>query len=787
MAYILKNTAAQINVKFTDAGRKKISEGQLNISLFQVGDSEVCYSCYESMTDDKFLGLNILRPKDNAQNTGLPFETNKMHVKYPIPIDTHYTANTYGPVLPAPVVEEIFNLASPRGFFTASTTPFTANTTSTHMLGLWETSVSGLTGGTMFVLNTGTCTSQYYAPLSGDIITVKFSNPYQNQHSCSTIEDTVIGCTPYLTYRVITGGTSATTASTLVVYVDRDIPDFSFFSGTSSSILKCWVYVYPQGDMLNYYGYDTPIPYWDPGSLSFDSNCDLSNKDVAVWNMNIPWTETVAGTPSSGYELKEEYGSTGYCGTKEYLGYQTSTGTIDSNPDGTFIYDSFGILKKIIAEDQKCISIIHYTNETISNFYGEKFGMKYEGDTVNDIGAAKNFKIHLPTLMWHKKIAAGSNTSGSGTGTGIGDETKIGQTFYADVLNPFTQNYGEFLNKETLGSVVNEDMNDPGIRYFNLYDDNFRSADSKPSRVGRVFPDLQIITIDDEELSAAMSYKSNRNWTLPMPSVKLIPAGTNCDGPISISGLFDNTNDTLWITYLLESNSGYTTGLHCNYYVKVDNSPNDPCAVNYAVDASIQFGTEFPYLRPYTLSGGTGFQADKLYILAQLTNGVRPDPSQWKLIDVTSQIQGHTVGTPINASGLTNSCSTFYVTAANYGTASTYNLSTYINIPVAGDDTNLQFGDEYYLYGNLETSIMATIYEMQYQVSLASNQYGSQSTLNSSLNPTYVLDSNNQYPDVRITEIGLFDQDKELMAIGKLRSPVDRGSGLLNFLVKIDF
>ena len=37
-----------------------------------------------------------------------------------------------------------------------------------------------------------------------------------------------------------------------------------------------------------------------------------------------------------------------------------------------------------------------------------------------------------------------------------------------------------------------------------------------PNRVGKVFPDLQMITIDDQELVASMSYKSNRNWTLPM-------------------------------------------------------------------------------------------------------------------------------------------------------------------------------------------------------------------------------------------------------------------------------
>ena len=45
MSYIIKNTAALLNTKLTDAARKKISQGRFDISYFQVGDSEVCYDC----------------------------------------------------------------------------------------------------------------------------------------------------------------------------------------------------------------------------------------------------------------------------------------------------------------------------------------------------------------------------------------------------------------------------------------------------------------------------------------------------------------------------------------------------------------------------------------------------------------------------------------------------------------------------------------------------------------------------------------------------------------------
>jgi len=47
----------------------------------------------------------------------------------------------------------------------------------------------------------------------------------------------------------------------------------------------------------------------------------------------------------------------------------------------------------------------------------------------------------------------------------------------------------------------------------NLY--YYDLADSQGFVVGKVFPDLKIFVIEDQELLFAMSYKSNRSWTLP--------------------------------------------------------------------------------------------------------------------------------------------------------------------------------------------------------------------------------------------------------------------------------
>jgi len=60
MSYIIKNsTQGAIVARLTDAGRRKLSEGKLNIGLFQIGDSEVNYDCYSQMPA-AIPGLNIL-------------------------------------------------------------------------------------------------------------------------------------------------------------------------------------------------------------------------------------------------------------------------------------------------------------------------------------------------------------------------------------------------------------------------------------------------------------------------------------------------------------------------------------------------------------------------------------------------------------------------------------------------------------------------------------------------------------------------------------------------------
>jgi hypothetical protein len=315
-------------------------------------------------------------------------------------------------------------------------------------------------------------------------------------------------------------------------------------------------------------------------------------------------------------------------------------------------------------------------------------------------------------------------------------------------------------------------MNDPGIRYYNLWDTNPDSNDNL-NRIGKVFPDSQIITIDDEEIIAAMSYKANRNWTIPAPKLSLLTPNTCFSNGQNATGILTNDTQRMWVTYRLDS-TGFTNSLHCNYY-SVITGPSTGCTTE-SQNVAVRFGNEFPFLSDGSFADFilTGFSANSIKLLCQIVTGnAQPSPTLWKEIDVTSEISASTINGYLTVSGLTGT--TFQITPELYNNGVTYNLSNYIDIPANGSPEILNFGDEYYFYGNLETDISATIYEMRYLINLGRNQFTNTS------NPTWTSGTTSY-----VTEIGLFDDNKDLMVISKLQSPQLR-QGIQQIVVKLDF
>jgi len=108
----------------------------------------------------------------------------------------------------------------------------------------------------------------------------------------------------------------------------------------------------------------------------------------------------------------------------------------------------------------KRLGVIHYTNSSPANVYAEGFLLK-------------TLILDIPTIMWHKKST-----------------TTLGAQFIPSG------------DSKTLSGL--------STTYYDLHDI------TNPSIVvGKVFNDLKLVVIEDQELLFAMEYKSNRNFTLP--------------------------------------------------------------------------------------------------------------------------------------------------------------------------------------------------------------------------------------------------------------------------------
>jgi hypothetical protein len=244
---------------------------------------------------------------------------------------------------------------------------------------------------------------------------------------------------------------------------------------------------------------------------------------------------------------------------------------------------------------------------------------------------------------------------------------------------------------------------------------------------------------------------------------------------------------TAFMTYMLVNESGSTEGngnsraIHCNYI----NSVQFPDLVNKEFNIFFDNVDEFRYL---STIGGTGYTAHRIHVLTQLIsnepydsiNEIKPTSDQWVSFDVTDQVSGYTSGSTLSSSQL--SSIVFRIPIAQYNSKKNnlefYNLD-YLNYPASptsGEEINntLCFGDETYFMGNVTTSVEAIAYTMDLAINLPLDQF------NSSNNNTWESNLDKQ---VFISEIGLYDVNKNLVGIAKLNNPIPKDDSISRTIV----
>lgn len=703
MSYIIKSTSPFISIKLTEVGRQNLAQGQLNFSYWAIGDSELNYD-REAVVDANSTSptlsatSRILRPFDKQPN-----------IKSFITDSTGNYLTAMNPSNINVVQAVVNNAATERGFFSGSTTASTTLTSATYVKAVVVVANTAIAGTSVLSVPLGSNVNV------GDFIRIKLNNdtitPAASENSKPL---------PNLWYKV----QSTATTATLDLTLDRKLPNNSAQVSSNS-----YVFVYPSGEVAESFGYGTTTAYWDSGTLSFDSGNNITCGDVKVWNMNNVWCEDLAGmtglSTTALYENYTKFGSYDYLGNKNpYLEYLcTSTGA-------TSTFQCNGPSSSYPDDVTKAISILHYTNNTISNLYGEFLYI----DTTN----SKTVRITLPDLMYHR--------SNYGTASG----TAMGMSFIA--------------------SGITQLLGTSSVQYVDLIEDPTLIGSRTPIVVGKVFPQLKMIVIDDEEIVAAISYKSSRNWTLPALSANLVsPTGGTSTGILDV-------NETMYLTYALDTTSGTKLGanLPCQHYIKITNNTSSSKDISFHIsDVDL-----LPYMRKTELGGydGLGFNASKFRLMYQIVSdqNARPDAGSWKAYDYTSTLITTTSGQTINPKLLENQTPTannFVLTSVIGSASTTFDITIPMGMAPNSDTSILQFGDERFFYGNLSTYIGATIFKTLFDIRVNSAQY------NLTTNPTRSNQPSTNPPTIKVSEVGIYDTNNNLVVIGKLSQPVPLENG----------
>ncbi len=497
--------------------------------------------------------------------------------------------------------------------------------------------------------------------------------------------------------------------------------------------------------------------------LSADTGTSTVTLDRAVPNFGAASTSQIINTyfyPFNGIETY--YGSAATVNTRVWNMNIVRTSSVEGTDSSISGYTTYGSIeyngtKQYLGfgSETRQFGIIHYTNEYTGNTYAEQL-------------VEKTVVVDIPNVMWHRY----PGTAGQVVNFGIKLQDYAGSTIFDSAAQT---TYRELRDGSTTSDYV----------------------------VGRVYHKLKLIVITDPELLTALTYKSNRSYTLPSLSLD----SSSVPGNSCTTTTLDTSNTTgllksgysYYVTYITYSEPTYSSGtsygypqsLPCQYIQKIEGTEDAEGNPQYL---RAFFNTSFfPYLRNSVgmdSYSGTGWNTNKVQLLVnEVNNTVYPDTNfdniptdGWRLMSSGTTGNGLYTGAtgsltidPLNLAGFQ-----FIVSQEDYDSGTTYVLDStfYDNNNV--NESGLTFGSEYFFFGNIKTAIMATTFKSIMTV-LAPDPNFNSSTLNSSFDG--LLDS-----DTYITEIGILNDSNVLVAVGKPTYPIKKNeSRYLAFQLEIDF
>jgi len=418
MAFIEKKNPVVMNIKLTSKGRELLAGGNLDFKYYGIGDSEVDYefNAEVNAVDSEYTAFDssILRAGDK----------NPKIISF---IPRNLSGDTYNELTTIPVTAyAVENQVESLGFFTNNNTEYIIDSNHVKQPDVMI-DMQYINGGNVIKLEkASTYGTSGEEPAVGDILFVKWT------YYLDTIGFVVQknNPTPNLFYKIIEIITGTLAGTGVSVRVDREIPDFNapLPVGVKAGAMILYNELTFSGDtIINMSATD----YLDESVLSFLENSQCPTIVFPYWNMSIIYTEEIAGVQAGNLKYTQFK-------DRKFGGFVS------------YIQNQAPVYKKL--------GVIHYTNSSPANVYGE--GFLHDTPTLD-----------IPTIMWHKSSTQTLGVTLSAVG---------GQKLLAGL----------------------------DIYYYDL-------ADETGFIVGKIFSNLKIFVIEDQELLFAMSYKSNRSWTLP--------------------------------------------------------------------------------------------------------------------------------------------------------------------------------------------------------------------------------------------------------------------------------
>jgi len=403
--------------------------------------------------------------------------------------------------------------------------------------------------------------------------------------------------------------------------------------------------------------------------------------------------------------------------------------------------------------DTRAVGFIHYTNADTGNTYGEQF-------------IPKSTVIDLPNLMWYRyKVAAGN-----GALKGIRFTDADSDIYYDyNAHSPYTL----LIEDDIFGGTL---------------------------AVGRIYFKLRIVVITDPELLTALSYKSNRTYTLPPLSINLVKEPKAPLNNLTASGMCES-GKTFYVTYrtitdqpISSTSYGFGPSMHCGYIQKISGY-TDQDGYSYYLSAKFP-ALAFPNMRKSTdfvTFSGSGWTCNKVQLLVakidssdDLGLGYLPTDG-WRAISDLSIggngiVSGSSYSATVDPEELIGH--QFIVSNEDYISGSTYDLTEHYpdffsHVDYQSDALGMTYGNEALFPGVIRTVMAATVFKTTWKVEMPNDQF------NSSINTTFNGEYNN---GTYVTEIGIFDDQQQLVGVAKPTWPIKKSfNRYLTFELELDF